>query len=223
MVLFLLLCPDPGKLSRQGGKELCFDLNKYFCSGFIQRRSLFQMIYKKLEAAVRNAKYVNDVPLYRQGQFLFVTACIFPDRTWRTGRSSVRTRNASLPREDLKIAGCWFHARHRFDEAVKALPKAKQKDSSAYLALTMIQAIRTLKIALDSQCLLMSGLILYSDQGSQYTSKAFVEFCESAHVTQSMSKAGYPYGNAPMERYFNTLKNECTLYCLIPDSLQATI
>ena len=25
-----------------------------------------------------------------------------------------------------------------------------------------------------------------------------------------MSKAGCPYDNAPMERYFNTLKNECT-------------
>ena len=53
-------------------------------------------------------------------------------------------------------------------------------------------------------------LILHSDQGSQFTSKAFGEFCESVHVTQSMSKAGYPYDNAPMECYFNTLKNECT-------------
>nr|WP_300817749.1 IS66 family transposase [uncultured Acetatifactor sp.] len=44
-------------------------------------------------------------------------------------------------REDLKVAGCWSHARRRYDEAVKALPKAKQKDSRAYLALTMIQAI----------------------------------------------------------------------------------
>ena len=44
-------------------------------------------------------------------------------------------------REDLRTAGCWFHARRRFDEAVKALPKQKQKDSRAYLALTMIQAI----------------------------------------------------------------------------------
>lgn len=44
-------------------------------------------------------------------------------------------------REDLKIAGCWSHVRRRFDEAVKALPKAKQKDSRAYLALTMIQTI----------------------------------------------------------------------------------
>ena len=44
-------------------------------------------------------------------------------------------------REDLRTAGCWSHARRRFDEAVKALPKQKQKDSRAYLALTMIQAI----------------------------------------------------------------------------------
>lgn len=44
-------------------------------------------------------------------------------------------------REDLKIAGCWSHARRRFDEAVKALPKEKQKESLAYLALSMIQAI----------------------------------------------------------------------------------
>lgn len=44
-------------------------------------------------------------------------------------------------REDLRIAGCWSHARRRFDEAVKALPKANKKDSRAYLALTMIQAI----------------------------------------------------------------------------------
>lgn len=44
-------------------------------------------------------------------------------------------------REDLMIAGCWSHARRRFNEAVKALPKAKKKDSRAYLALTMIQEI----------------------------------------------------------------------------------
>ena len=70
-------------------------------------------------------------------------------------------------------------------------------------------AVRTLQKALASQRLSKGGLILHSDQGSQYTSKAFIEFCESVHVTQSMSKAGYPYDNAPMERYFNTLKNEC--------------
>ena len=77
-------------------------------------------------------------------------------------------------------------------------------------SITSDLAIRTLQKALDSQPKINGDLILHSDQGTQFTSKAFVDFCESVHVTQSMSKAGYPYDNAPMERYFNTLKNECT-------------
>ena len=40
-------------------------------------------------------------------------------------------------------------------------------------------AIRTLRKALESQPTIKDGLILHSDQGSQYTSKAFTEFCES--------------------------------------------
>lgn len=69
-------------------------------------------------------------------------------------------------------------------------------------------AKRTLKKAIDSQPSIKGVLILHSDQGSQYTSKEFVEYCEANAITQSMSKAGYSYDNAPMERYFNTLKNE---------------
>ena len=44
-----------------------------------------------------------------------------------------------------------------------------------------------------------NGIILHSDQGVQYTSWDFVKFCKDNGVTQSMSKAGYPYDNAPME------------------------
>jgi transposase InsO family protein len=69
-------------------------------------------------------------------------------------------------------------------------------------------AIQTVKKALISQPSVKGQLILHSDQGSQFTSKEFVEFCKLVHITQSMSKAGYPYDNAPMERYYNTLKNE---------------
>lgn len=36
----------------------------------------------------------------------------------------------------------------------------------------------------------------------QFTSKAFVEFCESVHVTQSIGKVGDLYDNAPIEQYF---------------------
>ena len=68
--------------------------------------------------------------------------------------------------------------------------------------------VRTIRKAIESQPEIKRVLILHSDQGSQYTSNEFVEYCERMRVTQSMSKAGYPYDNAPMERYFNTLKND---------------
>jgi transposase InsO family protein len=69
-------------------------------------------------------------------------------------------------------------------------------------------AKRTLQKAIQSQKgIKPDKLILHSDQGSQFTSKEFTEFCSKLGLTQSMSKAGYPYDNAPMERYFNTLKN----------------
>ena len=52
------------------------------------------------------------------------------------------------------------------------------------------------------------GLILHNDQGCQFTSWGFINYCESRGICQSMSKAGCPYDNAPMERFYNTLKNE---------------
>lgn len=36
----------------------------------------------------------------------------------------------NLP-EEITVAGCWAHARRKFDEAMKSLPKGKAKDSSA--------------------------------------------------------------------------------------------
>lgn len=68
-------------------------------------------------------------------------------------------------------------------------------------------AIDTLKEALKKAGG-VTGVLLHSDQGSQFTSKSFVDFCEECEVIQSMSKAGCPGDNAPMERYFNTLKAE---------------
>lgn len=44
-------------------------------------------------------------------------------------------------KEDLRIAGCWAHARRKYDEALKALPKDKRKVAFAGTALKLIQAI----------------------------------------------------------------------------------
>lgn len=69
-------------------------------------------------------------------------------------------------------------------------------------------AINTLKAALNKIGKINNKIIIYSDQVSQYTSKDFTEFCSDNSLILSMSKAGCPYDNTPMERYFNTLKNE---------------
>lgn len=74
-------------------------------------------------------------------------------------------------------------------------------------SLTSALAIQTLQKALKRHKP-GPGLILHSDQGSQFTSKEFTDFCKTHHVQQSMSRAGCPYDNAPMERFYNTLKNE---------------
>ncbi|MCS1351341.1 IS3 family transposase [Mechercharimyces sp. CAU 1602] len=67
-------------------------------------------------------------------------------------------------------------------------------------------AIETLQQALDQHSP-TTGLILHSDQGVQFTSKAFIHYCEQNGIKQSMSKAGCPYDNAPMEFFFGKLKN----------------
>ena len=69
-------------------------------------------------------------------------------------------------------------------------------------------AIKTLHKALDAQRTRPHGLVLHSDQGSQFTSMNFILCCEEHGIQQSMSRAGCPYDNAPMERYYNSLKAE---------------
>lgn len=44
-------------------------------------------------------------------------------------------------KEGLTIAGCWAHARRRYDEAVKALPSKSRKSSIAWQALEQIEMI----------------------------------------------------------------------------------
>ena len=68
-------------------------------------------------------------------------------------------------------------------------------------------AIETLELALTRSGF-PKDLLLHSDQGSQYTSQAFTEYCEKHNIKQSMSKAGCPYDNSPMESFYGTFKAE---------------
>lgn len=68
-------------------------------------------------------------------------------------------------------------------------------------------AIETVKLAIQLHKP-KKGLIMHSAHGTQFTSHDFNAFCEKSHIQQSMSRAGCPYDNATMERYYNTLKSE---------------
>lgn len=52
------------------------------------------------------------------------------------------------------------------------------------------------------------GLILHSDRGSQYCSRAFARVLEQFGMKASMSRKGNCYDNAPMESFWGTLKTE---------------
>ena len=49
----------------------------------------------------------------------------------------------------------------------------------------------------------------HSDQGSQYTARAYLALLEKAHIQVSMSGVGRCYDNAMQESFWATLKREC--------------
>lgn len=52
------------------------------------------------------------------------------------------------------------------------------------------------------------GVLFHSDQGSHYTSKQYRQRLWRFQIRQSMSRRGNCWDNAPMERFFRSLKTE---------------
>ena len=57
----------------------------------------------------------------------------------------------------------------------------------------------------------VSGLIIHSDQGFQYTSYEYKAICDSNGITISMGRKGTPIDDSPIESWHSFLKKE-TLY-----------
>ncbi len=52
------------------------------------------------------------------------------------------------------------------------------------------------------------GVMFHSDQGSHYTSRKFRQTLWKCQIKQSLSRRGNCWDNAPMERFFRSLKTE---------------
>ena len=66
---------------------------------------------------------------------------------------------------------------------------------------------RTLRLEKEKEKV-TDGLILHSDQGTQYTSQAYHVLTDEYNITPSMSRRGNCWDNAPMENFFGHLKEE---------------
>jgi putative transposase len=62
-----------------------------------------------------------------------------------------------------------------------------------------------------------AGLIHHSDRGSQYAAGEYRNILQAAAITQSMSRKGNCWDNAPMESFFGTLKTELVHHCEYPN------
>lgn len=66
-------------------------------------------------------------------------------------------------------------------------------------------------------------ILFHSDQGCQYTSDTFRQFLRSNHIKQSMSRRGNCWDNAPVERFFRSLKTERVRNTIYPNHLEARL
>lgn len=79
---------------------------------------------------------------------------------------------------------------------------------------------RALRLALPQRHQ-SAELMFHSDQGCQYSSHAFRMFLRENRVKQSMSRRGNCWDNAPVERFFRSLKSEWIRDTAYSNHLQA--
>jgi transposase InsO family protein len=69
-------------------------------------------------------------------------------------------------------------------------------------------AYGALAMAVTVRGAVVPGVILHTDQGSEYTAKAFRQACERMGITQSMGRPGSALDNAVIEAWHSTLEFE---------------
>lgn len=85
--------------------------------------------------------------------------------------------------------------------------------------MTASLVVDTIRDALQKEKV-TDGLVLHSDQGSQYTSQAYLNLSKEYNFSPSMSSPGCPYDNSAMENFFGTLKTESLYRCKLTSRQQ---
>jgi len=113
-----------------------------------------------------------------------------PNQTWLTDISYIHTKEGVLYLSAILDA---------YDNFIVAYDMGTVQDNAL--------VYRTIQKAKKE---VAGGLILHSDQGGQYASPGYADLTKQYGILPSMSRAGSPLDNAPVENFFGVLKTECT-------------
>lgn len=108
---------------------------------------------------------------------------------WVTDISYIRT----------EMGNCYLSAIKDLKDGYIVAHKLGRKNDMGIVAATLKKAKKEAA----------NGLILHSDQGTQYTSSVYFDLTQKYGILPSMSRPGTPLDNSPMESFFGTLKTEC--------------
>ena len=114
-----------------------------------------------------------------------------PNQKWVTDISYIRTGQGFLY---LSVI------RDLYDNSIVAYKTGSEQNINLVLN-TIKDAKRKERVTAELQ--------LHSDQGFQYTSKAYFKLTQQYGIIPSMSRRGNPYDNALAENFFSILKTEC--------------
>lgn len=115
-----------------------------------------------------------------------------PNRKWVTDISYIHTGQGVLYLSMI---------RDLYDNSIVAYKTATQQ--------TVSLVLDTIRLAKRKEKVAAGRLQLHSDQGSQYTSQAYLDLTKEYGITPSMSRRGNCYDNAMAENFFSILKTEC--------------
>ena len=163
-----------------------------------------------------------NVPLsrYRAGRLmkkLGLSSCQVPGHTYKkTGDEHVAIPNHLDRQFDVDapnrvwcgdVTYIWTGSRWAYLAVVMDLFARKPVGWAISLSPDSELTSNALKMAYESRGR-PKGLMFHSDQGSHYTSRKFRQTLWKCQIKQSLSRRGNCWDNAPMERFFRSLKIE---------------
>lgn len=161
----------------------------------INHKAVLRIMRKYNLLAIRKRKHFRHYDCSTYTHYENVLARDFsadkPNEKWVTDISYIQTNQGNLFLSMIKDL---------YDNSIVGYKYGTQMPASLVIE-TIRAAVKNAKPS--------GRLILHSDNGFQYTSRAYYNITKANGIRPSMSAVGCPYDNACAENFFSMLKTEC--------------